>query len=732
FAYTLNVIATQHLPLGSRAVSTFGPLGFLFYNAYYPATFAWLLVLRAGLAMLTGGTLAWLGGATTGRPAAGLLVALACLPWCLIIDAWAFLVAALVLMVSLAPPARGQRAAEVAAGIALGLFALVKVTLLIAALVVAAPLVIVGARQRRMPWSLPATAATALGGWIGSGQPLAAAPEFARWALGDIAGGYARAMQMWPHHWLVLQAWLTAGLLVVAALILWWPRARGGAAVAAAGLAGLLLLIFKAGFVRALDHLFITAAANLAIGIVLAAALWARGRRATAAAIVVAPLLLLTHGLARQSAGPLLAPLHAGLDSLGGLAQLGRRDHAALYAAAAANVRYRNRLPPLPGRGDIYPHDAGVLLAHDLTYDPRPVFQSYMAYTGALAERNRAFLAGPDAPDWLLFRLETIDSRYPSLDDGASWPEILSRYDLAEVRGRYLQLVRRPHAIPWRLTPLARHRLRIGDSLAVPPTDAGPIWATIDVRDRPSQRLLVAALQGALVVLEVDLAAGPHRRFRLIPSLARAGFLLSPLVDTTLGFARLAVGQADPTGLSGVRRIGISIEPTALTPTMDPVVDVAFYRLELTPWSARPPGLESPAEKGLVALLRGLQPPEPIGGPALISTDEGREAVNAHAPARFRVPLPPTAREVVLEYGLRDEVRSCSNGVVFRLTGERGGTAAVLFERLLVPRERPADGGPQQATVALPAPAPEALRVETLDNGDLGCDWAYIAALRIR
>lgn len=731
FAYTLNVVAAERLPLGARVVSTFGPLGFLFYNAYYPATFAWLLALRAGLAALSGGTLAWLGGALTKRAAGAVLLPLACLPCCLIIDAWAFLVAALVLIVALAPPARGQRGAEVAVGVALGIFALVKVTVLIAALVVAVPLLVAGARPRRWSWSLPAATLTALGGWLACGQALGDLPEFARWALGEIAGGYAQGMQMWPHHLLVLQAWLTAALLAAAALGVWWERGRGLALVAAAGLAALLLLAFKAGFVRAVDHLFITTAAYQAIGLVLAAALWPRRRRAAAIACAVAPFLLTSHGLARESAAPLLAPLHAGVDSLGGLAALGRRDHAALYARQAAAVRYRNPLPPLAGRGDVYPHDAGVLLAHGLAYHPRPVFQSYMAYTGALAERNRAFLAGANAPDWLLFRVATIDSRYPSLDDGASWPEILSRYELAGVTGRYLQLARRRQPTPWRLVPLGTHRLRVRDQLDVPPSSAGPIWATIDVHDRFPQRLLTAVLQSPLVVLEVEPASGPRRRFRLVPSLARAGFLLSPLVDTTQGFARLAAGRPDPTGLGQVRRIAVGIEPRALTPTVEPLVDVAFFRLELVPWPQPAAGLESPADAGLVALLQGLQPPDPIGGAALISTDEGREAVNAHAPARFRVPLPAAARQLDFEFGLRDEVRTCTNGVVFRLAGERGDQRTVVFERLLRPRERAADGGPQRATIALPPGAYDALRVETLDNGDIACDWAYIAALRI-
>jgi len=729
FAYTLNLIAAQHLPLGTRVVSTFGPLGFLFYNAYYPATFAWLLGLRALLAALTGGTLAWLGGSSTGSRWGMVLLPLLCLPCCWIVDAWGFLAAALVLAVAVAPPAAGQRAAQLATGIALGILALVKITLLIAAIAVTLPLIALATRQRRRWWSVPAMALTLLVGWLACGQPLDAMPTFLLWAMRDISGGYARGMQMWAHHFLVLHAWGTAALLLAAAAVWWWPPLRAGSLLPLAGLAALLFLAFKAGYVRALDHLFITALAYQAIALVLASGLWRR-RRAAALAVGIAPLLLTAHSMARESAAPLRAAMRLGTDNLFALQAFPRTDRAAAYAQSAAAVRARNPLPALDGRGDIYPHDAGVLLAYDAAYDPRPVFQSYMAYTAALAERNRAFLAGPDAPDWLLFRLSSIDSRLPSLDDGASWPELLSRYDLGATRGRYLQLTRRAQPTAWRLVPLGEAHMQIGERLDVPAAAAGPIWATISVRDRPSQRLWAAAIQGALVVLEVETAHGPRRRFRLIPSLAQAGFLLSPLIDTTQSFARFATQRPDVTGLSEVARIDVVIEPPALTDTFDPRIDVTFSRLEFTPWSANGAALTDPQAQGLVDLLRGLQPPEPLGGAALISIDDGREAVNAHTPAHFRVPLRPDVHELHFEFGLRDEVIHCSDGVDFRLSGRRGGQHTVLFDRLLVPRDHRADAGPQRATIEIPPGAYDALDVETLDNGTIDCDWAYIAALR--
>ena len=59
FGATLHFGAAQGYRSGTRLISTFGPLGFVFYAIYFPATYAWLLGLRAFLAAAT----CWSAGA---------------------------------------------------------------------------------------------------------------------------------------------------------------------------------------------------------------------------------------------------------------------------------------------------------------------------------------------------------------------------------------------------------------------------------------------------------------------------------------------------------------------------------------------------------------------------------------------------------------------------------------------------------------------------------------------
>ena len=61
---------------------------------------------------------------------------------------------------------------------------------------------------------------------------------------------------------------------------------------------------------------------------------------------------------------------------------------------------------------------------------------------------NAQHLCGPTAPDWVLLEICQLDFRYPSLDDGLSWPLLLTRYRLVrESADITLRTGERPRAL---------------------------------------------------------------------------------------------------------------------------------------------------------------------------------------------------------------------------------------------------------------------------------------------
>jgi hypothetical protein len=202
-------------------------------------------------------------------------------------------------------------------------------------------------------------------------------------------------------------------------------------------------------------------------------------------------------------------------------------------------IRSKNPLPELAGAVDAYPHDDAVALAYGLDLRPRPVFQSYMAYTPRLARANADFLLSADAPEWILFRISTINGRLPALDDATSWPRLMTRYRVTAEAGAYAVLQRRQRPLSWHLEQLAHVDTTTGSTVAVPPASDGPIWARIDVETTRRDALVGALLVPPVIGVGVALSDGKQFTHRLVPALAREGFLLSPLVENTADFIRL-------------------------------------------------------------------------------------------------------------------------------------------------------------------------------------------------
>ena len=77
---------------------------------------------------------------------------------------------------------------------------------------------------------------------------------------------------------------------------------------------------------------------------------------------------------------------------------------------------------------DLLMTDQGIVLAMGLHYDPRPVFQSYSAYTPELARRNEAHFANANAPRFVILKMQPIDGRLPMQEDGLALTMLLRRY----------------------------------------------------------------------------------------------------------------------------------------------------------------------------------------------------------------------------------------------------------------------------------------------------------------
>jgi len=87
-------------------------------------------------------------------------------------------------------------------------------------------------------------------------------------------------------------------------------------------------------------------------------------------------------------------------------------------------------IPNGSSAADSMPWDITDIPANGLRYRPRPIIQSYSAYTPSLQELNRKHFLGKRAPSYLVMSAQSIDGRNPPDLDYPSLEAIASKYQI--------------------------------------------------------------------------------------------------------------------------------------------------------------------------------------------------------------------------------------------------------------------------------------------------------------
>jgi hypothetical protein len=239
------------------------------------------------------------------------------------------------------------------------------------------------------------------------------------------------------------------------------------------------------------------------------------------------------------------------------------------------------KIPALKGTSDLYSYEQGYLLASNNTWSPRPVLQSYSAYTPSLARLNEAHLTSDKAPNNIIFKVATIDRRLPALDDGLSWPTIINNYQPDTINGGFLYLKqKRAKNLEPAKQEVAALNCTIGDEIMMP-NSKDVLFAEFDIHASLLGGLAASLYKPDMMGIVVTLVTGKTMEFRFIPKMGKAGFILSPLVYNTEQFAQL-FGHTDMLNSDFVKSFRIvtpGMEDKGLFDTWKPEYTVHLYKM---------------------------------------------------------------------------------------------------------------------------------------------------------
>ena len=438
----------------------------------------------------------------------------------------------------------GRRNSRLAGFALLPLFAflgLVKFTFMLTALMVIAITSGVWLYRRKFMLAVCLPALFLLGLviiWAGCGQHLTNLPAFFR-ASWEIASGYPAAMLR-----TFVDTDLTLGLTVAAAFLALFARLAFLARRNPASLGTLLIVLlstflaWRHGFVRAdLYHIaFFTGFLPIACGLMLIAGTTSIISRGEYYFHGIACLLIAYYCFDPDQTGR--ENRESALDRAGLFFSVargngGRRFPQPTRLKADEDLSaFRARIGDQPV--DTFPHQQGIVLLNHFHYQPRPVIQSYSAYTSCLQEQNLRFYQSEGHPRHVLMRLDTIDRRFIPLDDAPLLLFLLHNYrPMASTNQMLLLEQSRPETETIQYDLVYEGNLQFDKPLDLSRWNQQPLFMQMNVSPSLWGRLTAQLYQPATIRVEGRWEDGTIIRRRFIPALAQHPFLLSPWLDRT-------------------------------------------------------------------------------------------------------------------------------------------------------------------------------------------------------
>ncbi len=362
----------------------------------------------------------------------------------------------------------------------------------------------------------------------------------------EIASGYSSAMGIVGEF---RHVWLAASILLFVLAFLASGLYRNDLGFSLS-LAVLLFLSFKHGFVRQGSHELIFFA--LAPWIVAMQISRLRSKRGIQLASILFSYTLVVSLWGASLFLPYLSSIDRFLEFLAPQAAMNNLVNVIHFDQYRANLdklshdNFKQRRLPLSVQKmignrsiDIVPWEAAIAAANDINWQPRPIFQSYSAYTAFLDNTNLESLA--KAPrDYLLYSFMAIDERHPFFEEPKTFRYIFCHYNVSQqlpdsitlgsetvaMQAALLEKLQTSICLPETAEQTFALKWRETKSL---PENGLVTYAAIEFRYSWLGKLYKALFRTPPIRMRVTYTNGTVGIYRVVPDNAQNGLLLSYL-----------------------------------------------------------------------------------------------------------------------------------------------------------------------------------------------------------
>ncbi|WP_338552543.1 hypothetical protein [Paenibacillus sp. KS-LC4] len=364
---------------------------------------------------------------------------------------------------------------------------------------------------------------------------------------------------------------------------------------------------------------------------------------------------------------------------------------------------------------DVYGFNQNYAIFNGLNWTPRPIFQSYSAYTSKLLKANEAAII-ENGPAFVLLQIQTIDGRFPTADDSLWLTQLLHRYSIVDEESPFLLFQKREERETPELALVHEGEVGWGVPYHLKPSEQLS-YISLDINENVLGKARSALFKPPLVFIEVTLEDGMNKVFRIIPAMVGELFLLSPLVENNDDLLSALSGLSQ----KHVTQLKLS--------TTNPAYFQSGIHLKLYSESLIE-GAFNPWEFALKGISNRTPVDAVLEHPLEKRIWGNEQAVLFHPNGQLLFNLEPTDHSVSVEVGLLPEVKAAgkSDGVTFYLESfDPNNQAWTTLNRIFIdPSDDRLSRQLQANQLQRLGSERLRLRVDAGANNDSTYDWAVI------
>jgi hypothetical protein len=177
---------------------------------------------------------------------------------------------------------------------------------------------------------------------------------------------------------------------------------------------------------------------------------------------------------------------------------------------------------------DILPWDDSLAYVYGLQWNPAPMFQTITAYTPYLDGVNARHYSSGNTPDFVLYRPEAKDGRYPFFDEPLALMALACNYVHVGNDASFFILQRRSSDVCDHMDLLAIDEIKFGQPIQVPTIAQTPVIACVYLENSWLGMISTFLYQVPKVMINLEFNNGLSQNYTLVVATASDGLLLRP------------------------------------------------------------------------------------------------------------------------------------------------------------------------------------------------------------